>query len=57
MDAIVRDGYKDAGYKYVVIDDCWSEMERSDEGLLIPDKLRFPSGMKTLSDYVSLELF
>lgn len=28
-------------------------MERSSEGLLIPDKLRFPSGMKALGDYVS----
>lgn len=54
VDAIVRDGYKDAGYEYVIIDDCWSEMERSSEGLLVPDKLRFPSGMKALSDYVSV---
>lgn len=52
---MVRDGYKDAGYEYVIIDDCWAEMERSSEGQLIPDKLRFPNGMKTLADYVSFE--
>ncbi|XP_037033872.1 alpha-N-acetylgalactosaminidase-like [Bradysia coprophila] len=52
VDALVRDGYRDAGYEYVIIDDCWPEMERSSEGLLVPDKNRFPSGMKALSDYI-----
>jgi alpha-galactosidase len=23
-DEFVKDGYKDAGYKYIIIDDCWS---------------------------------
>ena len=23
-DQLVNDGYKDAGYEYVIIDDCWS---------------------------------
>lgn len=56
MDALVRDGYKNAGYEYVIIDDCWPEMERSSEGLLVPDRIRFPSGMKALSDYVQVYL-
>lgn len=55
MDAIVQKGFKDAGYEYVIIDDCWSELDRNSDGMLIPDKLRFPNGMKSLGDYVSLK--
>ena len=50
-DQLVNDGYKDAGYEYVIIDDCWSLKERVD-GKLVPDPKLFPSGMKTLSDYI-----
>ena len=53
-DRMVADGYKDAGYQYVSIDDCWSEKERDPKTMrLVPDKERFPSGMKALADYVS----
>lgn len=34
------------------IDDCWTEMER-ENGKIVPDKKRFPRGIKFLSDYVS----
>ena len=27
-DAFIENGLKDAGYEYVVIDDCWSEKQR-----------------------------
>ncbi|MFG6356804.1 MAG: glycoside hydrolase family 27 protein [Acetatifactor sp.] len=50
-DVIVEKGYKDAGYEYVIIDDCWSLKERVD-GKLVPDPALFPHGMKYLSDYV-----
>ena len=53
-DHIVSDGYKDAGYEYVSIDDCWLAMERDSKGRLQPDPERFPSGIKALADYVSL---
>ena len=54
-DRMVADGYKDAGYEYVCIDDCWLAGERnSTTGRLQPDPVRFPSGMKALADYVSL---
>ena len=54
MDAIVRDGYKEAGYEYVVIDDCWLEHERDPQTQrLVPDRKRFPNGMKAVGDYVS----
>lgn len=51
-DILVETGLKDAGYDYVVIDDCWSLKERGKDGRLIPDPKKFPEGMKALSDYV-----
>ncbi len=51
-DRIVDLGLKDAGYEYVVIDDCWSLKERDENGRLVPDPAKFPSGMKALSDYI-----
>lgn len=50
-DAMVELGYKDAGYEYVIIDDCWALMERVD-GKLTPDPELFPNGMKYLADYI-----
>ena len=50
-DAIVASGMKDAGYQYVVIDDCWHG-KRDSLGFIHPDPQRFPSGMKALADYV-----
>jgi alpha-galactosidase len=29
-DAFIRDGYKDAGYEYIIIDDCWSLRQRDE---------------------------
>lgn len=52
-DRLVADGYKNHGYEYVIIDDCWMERERDASGRLVPDRKRFPSGMKALADYVS----
>ena len=51
-DAMVESGLRDAGYEYVVIDDCWSLKERDAEGKLVPDPEKFPNGMKALADYV-----
>lgn len=34
---MVKDGYKDAGYEYLVIDDCWSLKERNENGHLVAD--------------------
>jgi len=50
-DAMVSSGMKDAGYEYVVIDDCW-QVGRDENGNIIPDLERFPSGMKALADYI-----
>jgi alpha-galactosidase len=48
---ISRNGMKEAGYQYVVIDDCW-QVERDAEGNIVADAKRFPSGMKALGDYI-----
>jgi len=51
-DAFIRRGLKDAGYQYIVIDDCWSEKARDKNGRLVPDKNKFPGGMKALAEYI-----
>jgi alpha-galactosidase len=50
-DAMVKSGMKDAGYHYIVIDDCW-QIARDAEGNIQADPKRFPSGIKALADYV-----
>ena len=50
-DSIATNGMKDAGYEYVVIDDCW-QASRDDNGNIVVDTEHFPSGIKALADYV-----
>ncbi len=50
-DAMVKSGMKDAGYQYVVIDDCW-QVSRDANGNIVADALRFPNGIKPVADYV-----
>ncbi len=50
-DAMAKSGMKDAGYQYVVIDDCW-QVDRDKDGNIVPDAQRFPGGIKPLADYV-----
>ena len=50
-DAMAANGMKDAGYQYVVIDDCW-QVNRDENGFIVADPQRFPSGIKALADYV-----
>ena len=50
-DTMAAEGYREAGYEYVIIDDCWSLKERVD-GRLVADPALFPHGMKYVSDYV-----
>lgn len=49
-DAMVASGMKDAGYEYIVIDDCW-QVARKDS-VIVADPVRFPSGMAALADYI-----
>lgn len=50
-DAMVNSGMQDAGYEYIVIDDCW-QVARDKNGEIIVDKDRFPHGIKFLADYI-----
>jgi alpha-galactosidase len=50
-DAMVKSGMKDAGYQYVVIDDCW-QVSRDADGNIVPDPKTFPDGIKPVADYV-----
>ena len=50
-DALATSGMRDAGYKFLVIDDCWHGA-RDAHGDIQADPKRFPSGIKALADYV-----
>ena len=50
-DAMVSTGMRDAGYQYVVIDDCW-QGRRDADGNILADPVKFPSGIKALADYI-----
>jgi alpha-galactosidase len=50
-DRMVENGMRDAGYVYINLDDCW-QIGRDANGQIIVDTLKFPSGIKSLADYV-----
>jgi alpha-galactosidase len=50
-DAMVQSGMKDAGYQYVIIDDCW-QVSRDKNGNIVADAEHFPAGIKALADYI-----
>jgi len=50
-DAIVASGMRDAGYHYVVIDDCW-QGPRDKDGFITADAKTFPSGIAALAEYI-----
>ncbi|PQQ07207.1 hypothetical protein Pyn_15359 [Prunus yedoensis var. nudiflora] len=52
VDALVSTGLAAVGYKYVNLDDCWAERNRDWRGNLRAKSSTFPSGIKTLADYV-----
>uniref|UniRef100_UPI00398EA61F alpha-N-acetylgalactosaminidase-like n=1 Tax=Pristiophorus japonicus TaxID=55135 RepID=UPI00398EA61F len=53
-DRLAEDGWKELGYQYVNIDDCWAAKKRDSLGRLVADPQRFPSGIKALAQYVHL---
>lgn len=55
-DVMVAEGWKEAGYEFVCIDDCWMAPTRDERGRLRADPRRFPSGIRALADYVSVGL-
>lgn len=50
-DAMVASGMRDAGYEYIVVDDCW-QIGRDSMGFIVVDPERFPQGMKPVVDYI-----
>lgn len=52
-DAFVEKGLRDAGYRWLGIDDDWHiGRERPADGIAAPDSVRFPNGMKAVGDYL-----
>ncbi|XP_028295411.1 alpha-N-acetylgalactosaminidase [Gouania willdenowi] len=51
-DRLSEDGWRELGYVYVNIDDCWSSMNRDEHGRLQADPMRFPGGIKKLAGYM-----
>ncbi len=41
---MVRSGMQEAGYEYIVIDDCW-QVDREENGEIVVDQERFPNGI------------
>ena len=53
-DILASEGYLEAGYKTISVDDCWSSLDGRDSKTqrLVANSTRFPSGMKDLGDYI-----
>ena len=51
-EAIVASGMREAGYRYVVIDDGWMAPERDRHGDLVPEPSRFPRGIAHVAERV-----
>ncbi len=51
IDAIVKEGLRDVGYRYVVVDGGWRDTKLGPNGELLPNPIRFPHGIKILADY------
>ncbi|XP_075961484.1 alpha-N-acetylgalactosaminidase-like [Anarhichas minor] len=51
-DRLAEDGWKELGYEYVIIDDCWMSLLRDEHGRLQPDPSRFPGGIAKLARYI-----
>jgi alpha-N-acetylgalactosaminidase len=51
IDRIAGDGWLEAGYDHVNIDDCWSSFDRDENRELQGDPTRFPHGIAWLANY------
>jgi hypothetical protein len=51
-DKMVETGMRDAGYEYLVLDDGWMADKRAEDGKLLADPNKFPSGMQALGEYI-----
>ncbi|KAG2417947.1 hypothetical protein HFD88_001046 [Aspergillus terreus] len=53
---IKKTGLRDAGYHYIILDDCWSS-GRASNGALIADSTKFPNGMSYLGNQLHADGF
>jgi len=51
IDAMAKNGLRDAGFVYIVVDGGWREDFLDADGKLLSSADRFPKGVKWLSDY------
>jgi len=51
-DALVDQGLAEVGYKWLLLDDCWSDHERDADGNLQPAPHQFPSGIRPLVSFL-----
>lgn len=49
---LVQLGLRDVGYKYIVLDDCWSDGRDSSTSKIKVDTQRFPRGMKWVAEQI-----
>lgn len=51
--ALIDQGFKDFGYEYINIDDCWQADERdADTNILQANSEKFPNGLKAVVDKI-----
>lgn len=51
-DVMSLPSFQRAGFKYIIVDDCWMDRNRDSSGKLQADVRRFPSGIQDLISYV-----
>ena len=51
IDALVSSGMRDAGYRYVNLDNGWAAAHRDADGNLQADRARFPDGIAAVARY------
>ncbi|MCX6307804.1 MAG: glycoside hydrolase family 27 protein, partial [Bacteroidia bacterium] len=51
IDAMAANGFKEAGYVYVIVDGGWRDTKLGPNGELLAHPVKFPNGMKALADY------
>jgi alpha-galactosidase len=51
-DQLISTGLAKAGYRTVIVDDCWFDSQRAPDGSLRADPHTFPSGMAALGAYL-----
>ena len=51
-DAYAESGLREAGYRYLNLDDCWQTDRDAATGEIVADPVKFKGGMTALADYV-----